>query len=313
MTDQSKTREVLLKELKVVYSDFKFSVVTGEITSNGISADHIFFKNLGIFRRFVSKEIENIVWDEDVESGRYQLIFELNREGLYDMLPEGVSHADRKKKFEDHIETFREQRQKEKEARKFFNPIENEFERRLLQFDIIERELINNSNAIRSRDFFEHFFGDSKMLDYRQLLALTFLLPLSHKVRTNTELISLVLSKILNFKIIVSKEFKSNQILFIDGTVSKLGSQHLGIDSILSDSCLSSSFYYNIVVYDVPAPEYQHFAENGKHWNVINFILPFYFPVNGKVGMSLHPIEEEKNLWVFEAGDKHFLDFNSYI
>ena len=136
-------------------------MVAGEIIDHGVPQEIIFFKNLSLFHRFVSREIDNYSWDTTVENEPDQLVFELNKEGLYDMLPEAVVHdqGNRKKGDTSH-DDFKEQRRQEKNARKFFSPIENEFARRILYFDLIEKELYKNSNKTKNRQFFEYFFYD---------------------------------------------------------------------------------------------------------------------------------------------------------
>jgi hypothetical protein len=304
------SKDVLLSELSRIYTDFKSSVISAEIIGNGVPADLVYFKNSGLFKRFVSKEVEAISWEDDKDGGG-RLVMELNREGLYDMLPEALTHKEKKRYYEDYTEKFEELRQQERDARRFFSPIENEFERRVLQFDIVERELANNANEHQTREFFEFFFGDSKKLSWAQVIALVYLMPLSHKIRSDTKLISLTLSKLLNYKIEVSRFFEKSE-LRLNRHVS-LGSLQLGIDSILSDRCEDTVFCYRISIHDVPADEYNEFKQEGKHANVIDFVQPFFFPVNARTELHLLPREGEKQLCLQEDEGKNFLGFNSYI
>src|SRR5262245_2843800 len=126
--------------------DFKASVVAAELSGNGISADTFFFRNRSSFRRPVARDIEDIYWSNG-EGRDQRLIFDLNREGIYDMLPEAVIHQPGgRKKTGDATKLGNELRKEERDARNFFSPLENEFHVRALTLDLIERELLKNNN-----------------------------------------------------------------------------------------------------------------------------------------------------------------------
>jgi len=303
----------LLKELRAISYDFKASVVAGEVADNGVETDKIAFKSLSIFRRFVSKEIENVKWEHDDSDNDY-LLFEVNKEGLYDMLPEAVFHEAKKKDpNQSDDKQIKEQKLQEKAARDFFSPMENEFSRRLLLFDIIDRELNKNSNLAKSRQFFEYFFGKSDQLSDAQVLTLSYILPLSYKIRSNLELIGTTLSRILNAKITVTRKLtkaaRSSQQL----QSAQLGWGKLGVDTILNNEFVDYSFVYEIQIADVPATDYFSFTDGQKHRNVIDFVSPYFFPANAVVNLVLFARQEDRELKILDTEPQSFLGFNSYI
>lgn len=87
----------LIAALESFGHDFKASVVAAELTDNGISPETFFFKNRSTFKRPVSRDIEGISW-HDMDDSQAHLVFELNREGIYDMLPEALIHGQSRKK-----------------------------------------------------------------------------------------------------------------------------------------------------------------------------------------------------------------------
>ncbi len=302
----------LIKELRLITLDYNASVIAGEIIDHGVSQESICFKNRSIFKRFVSKEIESIYWDR-VENEPDQLVFDLNKEGLYDMLPEAVIHAPgTKKKGEEYSDEFKEQRQQEKDARKFFSPIENEFAQRILDFDLIERELFKNNNKVKNRQFFEYFFGKSDMLNDQQLLTLIHVLPLSHKIRSDLKLISLTLSKILNYHVIVTKQFCRQKLICDDISKTPTGIQTLGVDMILSDFIISYSWKYKIQIQEVPIDDFKTFIPSGKNRNIIDFVISFFFPVTSDIEIETLAPASNKDLCISPT-NICYLGFNSYI
>ena len=303
----------LKRELKQIAYDYKASVVAGEITGNGVHIDSIVFKNLSIFRRFVSKEIERISWDETSDQPD-KIIFQLNKEGLYDMLPEAVTHDYNVKKADlSASERFSEHKIQEKNARTFFFPIENEFAQRILYFDIFERELLKNSNPIKNTEFFEYFFGKTLNLSNSQVVILMYLLPLSHKIRSDVKLISLALSKILDYNVTVSKKHIPTTIHVANTPDTYLGNGKLGINTILSDKSHSYKYCYYITISDVQTTEYRYFFNHEKYKNVLDFVCPYFFPANGEIEVQLQPVKEESIIRTSSEDNQCFLGFNSYI
>jgi len=312
MVISDENRDILMDELLSIREDYKATVIAAELIDHGFPQDDIFFKNVSLFRRFISKDINNIEWEVN-ENETDKLIFELNREGIYDMLPEGVIHAKSQKPDKDAANEFALHRKQEEQTRKFFSTFENEFLQHTLQLEIIERELYNNKNDSTTRDFFEYFFGDSTFLSDVQVLTLLYILPLSNKIRADVKLISETLSKILQYKIDVIKQKNKQQLLKTNLPVACLNSTYLGIDSVISTSCIVHSFSYDVTINDIGYDEYKDFEDNGKRSNVINFILPYFFPVGADINIFLMPDETSKYLKTSTTEDSCFLGFNSYI
>ena len=311
ITDEEK--EILINEVLSITEDYKANVIAAELVDHGFSVEDIYFKNVSIFRRFISKDVNNVLWDEN-DNEPDQLVFELNREGLYDMLPEGLVHAKAQKKSPgDPQNEFVLHRKQEEHTRKFFSSFENEFLHSSLQLETIERELYNNRNADKTREFFEFFYGNSRFLTDIQVLTLLYILPLSNKIRADVKLISETLSKILNYKIVVVKQKNKPQLLKTNLPVASLNNSFLGIDSVISDNCIVHSFCYDLTIYDIAYQEYKDFRKNGKCSNVINFILPYFFPVSAEVNIVLLPDEPCKYLKISTPEEISFLGFNSYI
>ena len=306
-------KEQLLKELQFLAEDYKATVIASELIEHGFPLEDIYFRNVSIFRRFVSKDVNNIQWESD-DAGPDKLVLELNREGLYDMLPDGLTHAKNSRITDPNITNeFVLHRKQEEHARKFFSTFENEFIHFSLQLEILERELYDNKNEIQVREFFEYFYGDSRFLTDIQVLTLLYILPLSNKIRADIKLISQTLSKILNYRIVVSKEKNKLQALNISDSTARLNESTLGIDTVISDSCMVHTFSYNVAIYDIQFEDYGDFARNGKCSNVLRFVLPYFFPAGADVDIILLPHSDCRELKTSSPEESFFLGFNSYI
>jgi len=306
-------KELLLKEVLHLPQDYKATVIASELIEHGFPQEDIYFRNVSLFRRFISKDVNNILWEEN-ENEPDKLVIELNREGLYDMLPDGITHAKTQKSAQQSVQSeFAMHRKQEEHARKFFSTFENEFLHFSLKLERIERDLYDNKNEAITRDFFEYFYGDSSVLTDIQVLTLLYLLPLSHKIRADIKLISQTLTKILNYRIVVSKQKNQQQILHNSADTARLNQSVLGIDTVISDRCMVYSFSYSLTVFDIHFDQYADFEKNGKCSNVLNFVLPYFFPVGANLNITLLPDEASRDMKTSTTDESFFLGFNSYI
>lgn len=303
----------LIRQVRQITIDYKVGVIAAELVENNVSADTIFFKNQSSFKRSVSKDISAIYWN-NADDAPSNLVFELNREGIYDMLPEAISHSQTKKtQSESNAKRSQELRRQEKDARNFFSPLENEFHHRALKLDIIERELLKSNNHRRNRHFFSYFFEESSMLTDQQVLVLMHILPLSHKIRGDEQLVALTATRILGYKVSVEKRWRSKKFEMPANAHLNLGDRLLGINSILNDHFEVNARFFEVVVHQIPIDEHHHFIGKGKHLNVLKFILPYFFPSNSDFGILLEAKKEEQHLRSSNEENFSFLGFNSYI
>ncbi|MBS1614711.1 MAG: type VI secretion system baseplate subunit TssG [Bacteroidetes bacterium] len=309
-------RREVVADLEAAGADFKACVLAAELVDRGMPLDAIFFRNESTFRRAVAKDVARISWNLDgATDDNDLLIFDLNREGIYDMLPEAMVHTQSRKHKTDEgaYKHGRELRRQEREARKFFSPLENEFHHRSLRLDLTEREILKNSNPRRNREFFNYFFEEASALSDQQLLVLLYILPLSHKIRGDETLIGLCVSRILGCTARVERQWKQQKFSAATESVKKLGTALLGADSVLGDTLEQALQTYELHIDQLSEQEYKNFSGNGKHLKVLHFILPYFFPANALYSICLNPRHTDAGLKTASAEANSYLGFNSYI
>jgi len=104
--------------------DVKAELLFDALLKNGALNDDIIIKNNGLFYRKYSKDILKVttdINDPDI------LNIDLSRDGIYDVLPESITHNYRgNDEQDDPVQEYKKRRKEEKEARRFYNPLENE-------------------------------------------------------------------------------------------------------------------------------------------------------------------------------------------
>lgn len=92
-----------------------------------------------------------------------------------------------------------------------------------------------------------------------------------------------------------------------------LGDRYLGINSILGVEFEIPASYFELSIHQIPIQEHHHFIGKGKHRNVLNFILPYFFPSNSDYGINLEVKNEDQFFMCSEQDNLSILGFNSYI
>lgn len=303
----------IAKEFKSINADYKAEVLAAEIESNpGIQAE-VYFKSVSTFRRSVSRDVEALEWEEDAQQDR--LLFLVNREGIYDMIPQSLTHytpGNANRDHEAYIELIKQQRQQEAQARKFFMPIEGEFYQQRLKLETLEREFDSRKHAARNRELFETLFGDSRIFEDIQVLTLLYLLPMASKIRGDIRLIAYCLSRVLRYEVTVEKRWEADGTQ-VAGDLPGMDEMQLGMSAILTGGIRLTELHYYVTVNGIEAEQYRHFMQDGRHEQVLRFLIPYFFPVQHPlhIGLNLKNAEYE---WVMDdESDISFLGFNTLL
>lgn len=138
--------ESSLASINSLDTDYLAEIIAATLIEEGVSPDNIQITRLGGSRMKVGKDIESVrmEYSPDDEINDCLRIY-VNREGLYDVLPEGVfflgidllESTDIKKV----VNQVRQYRKEEMEIRKFFSVFEDEIDRTLVQMQLLERRV----------------------------------------------------------------------------------------------------------------------------------------------------------------------------
>ena len=218
--------------------DFLAEVIASQIVANEkISDSNICVHLMGVFKRFFSKDIQKIdVHRKSSGEGEWDLF--LNREGFYDLLPEGFFHSYTRKYFKDRretIEEFRMHRQEEKNARQFFMPLEQEFFRHLIQKEIFEQNFYYAPETIK--EFIDFYHLNALDLNMYQKASLFFIMPYVSVIAGNFSLTETCFEIILQEKVQIKKSFPSVVKTYL-GTTPDLGTITLGLDSSMGQDVI---------------------------------------------------------------------------
>jgi hypothetical protein len=185
------------------------------------------------------------VWSRDIawstvahlETGDNMLCFHLNRDGIYDALPEALFHnnsGNEDQSAEEMAKDSMKIRAEEKETRMFFQPFENEIFLQRVQLSMMENKLIRSINAEFLTAVIPYFWKVDNNLPEIYVARLKKILPLVHQVTGDLALTAQCLENIIREKVEVTASdehregITSGDFLFS----GVLGKSTLGVDTI---------------------------------------------------------------------------------
>ncbi len=302
--------EHLSAEIKNFIADLRAEVVAAELIEKGIKQDDITFNPRGLKRRPYSRDIADIKLPNDDDD---HFKFLLNREGMYDSLPEAIFHQPlNSKPFKSKAEILDEikiQRQEEIEARRFFFPLENEFNQLRLLLELTERKSNDNFSGSSVIQLFYKLFGTVSYFNNSQIAVLLSLLPNIYELKGELKILSKYYSLLLGDEIKIKMKnetriYKSEKVT--DEIV-------LGVSSLTSDHLIYSESIISIQVCATEGSRISLYLNDGICLKIMNFLNDYFLPFEYEKQLELVLPEKNRELILGDLKLPAFLGANLYI
>lgn len=276
------------KELKInneIGSDFKAVSRASSLIAQGVNPDELEILPIGGARRAFSKEIEKCYAFISEVSNKQIIRIESNREGLYDMLPEGVFHklATGTEVLDEDvmIEDIRTKRQEETEARKFFAPFEIELNHLRLQLEIYETRLDMQTSYNEMSNLLIHSWPELQILNSKQRVIWMHFIPEIQYHKNDLNYIEQFLNLLLNIPVNLQLKRLTRPLTWIDNDIqskASLGNCSLGISTILTQE-----IEIDVEVLEIRlGPTYHQliksYLPNEENEIIINTVLDYLLP-----------------------------------
>lgn len=213
--------------------DFKAEVIAAEMAEHGLNADRILILLSGGSKRTFRADVTQVE-DEisDYDHKEYTLIT-TSREGMYDMLPEGLFHQPTPHKNaatdKEIIKSIKQRRQEEINARKFFLPFETTINYLRMQMALYENRLDKRSHYDDLVSIFADEWEIFQWLDTRQSNIFILLIPILHNLRDDFAATETILEAMFLLPVKISLQtkpaYQPERLM-----ISKLGENVLGAD-----------------------------------------------------------------------------------
>lgn len=308
---------ILSEEIKNRINNLKFDlkaeVIISEILEQLDNKDqNILVDHKGQFKRPFRKDVlgaEVVNYNYDITE---YVKVNLSRDGIYDTLPEGLTHqlgADKPKKMvSDMTKEYKIHKKEEEYARKFFFPFENEFFLKAIERENIEKEILLELNGSKPLDFFYDFWHIDRELPPVLVSKLIRILPYLHKIVGNLDMTVHCLSYLLEEEVEIAEQGYKEQSSSEEEI--NLGNCRLGLDMISGSAYMDYSLYLEFKIGPLQKTSFLDYIHQGKLKKFIELFYEYFLPMEVDVKTT---ILLEKETEVFNLTENTILGITSRI
>ena len=317
----NKTKDLLQlegigKRINLLDTDFMAETVAALLMEEGYEGDRIQIVRQGGARRAFAKEIEEISLYFSEHDLKDYLQIKTNRDGIYDVLPEGLFHQHKQKRFnqdkEEILEEVQKHRMEEFYARKFFQVFETEIDHALTLACLNERQYDKKASSQKYTDIFTPYWPILKLLNLKQRVIFMYMIPLLHEIRSNDNEIENVMSLILDVpvKIKYVKFPAKNAESYFE---SRLGECRLGIDCVLGKMIDDGQNDVLITIGPVSAKKMEYFLEPSAGNVILDNLCLLFFPGDAFIKKEFDIFPEDSAFILSDENTNTYLGINTFI
>lgn len=278
--------------------DFKAEVIAAEMVEYGTNPDRILILLTGATKRSFRADV-TAVEDElsDYDHKEYTIV-KTSREGIYDMLPEGLFHhatAHKTAKSEKEIiKSIKQRRQEEFNARKFFLPFEATINFLRMQMALYENRLDKRTHYDELVNIFSAQWEIFQYLDKRQSDIFLHLIPILHNLRDDYKSIETIFEMLFLLPVKISLHtqlpFKPEELI-----LSSLGNSKLGIDLTTGNMKYNEGTdEIHIYINCSKNKMLQQFMPGGNKQKILEILCDYLLPVHFDVVTTFELNAEDK-------------------
>jgi type VI secretion system protein ImpH len=306
MTRIEKINE-LLRKLQL---DIRLEVVLADLISDGLSLEDVIIKSNSLFKRNYHHDIEKTEEVEYGHSRKKKLSIFVNREGIYDGLPEDLFHQPTDSKNETSkakvIQEIKVQNEYEKSSRLFFLPFEQEFYRQRIKLESEERKFLFETNSDLSGDLFDQLWGFPDFLDSDQKSKLGVLMPVLNQLACDREMMAHMMHILTGDPVSVRTSPPGSHRL--SGGPS-LGDMRIGVDTVLGGTIFEMQDSLTMTIF-IEHPELlADYLPGGKKIIIHEFLCNLFAPFEKEITIELD-ISQKEVPFVLEEPSYHFARLN---
>jgi hypothetical protein len=304
-----KELEKLINMINSYPSDIKAEVLMADLIQEGFAESDfiVFFDSL-----FKRKYSSDILKAEKVFINDYQELLGIfvARDGLYDLLPEGLFHAS------DSALTSRKESKIEEEARKFFRPFENEFFHQRVQLELEERFILQKFHDNSLDDFFLRFWKIDQSLPRDLVIKLIAMLPFLKEIIGDFKMTANCLGSILGEEVFNTFRY-TNEPPVAYGKLKEndefsLGQASLGVDFITGGHLMESCKLVRFSIGPLKRTGIEPYLENGEIARFIECFFSYIMPMEIETEFELL-MPEDRQEFILNPENQSIMGYSTII
>lgn len=262
-------------------TDYKAEALCSELLWSGLSFDQLTIQYAGDFKKGYRNDVEQVQPADSDKSDNLEII--LNRNGIYDRIPEGVFHQSlgtrRTEQVKDMVDEYRRFREEEKHARKFFQPLEQEIFRFATLVETQEQKYVLSLLADKPNKQLFDFWNIPRDLPMEKAHILASLLPASKLIVGDMELTGSALSLVLSKPVRVEQFVACNHQLPYSQETMQCDNWELGVNTMIGQKFQEPSVGWKFIIEDVTRKEVVSFSPGNSYDKLLRVFAEYFVPV----------------------------------
>ncbi|NIG57608.1 type VI secretion system baseplate subunit TssG [Chitinophaga sp. Cy-1792] len=279
------------------HTDYKAAVLAAELVEAGFDFNRLFIWPSGSNRRNFAKDVLSVEWYAPDGGYKDYLCIKSSREGMYDMLPEGVFHTaapySSTKTTEELIDQIKLHKEQEKNARKFFMPLEAEINQFRVLIELYENKIDKKNIYNDLVEIFRPGWEIFDLLDQQQANIFLHLIPTLHDAKGDLHKLEQVLGLMLQMPVQVNAATGQARTADIE---SILGESRLGIDFVTGNTFLEGDDEVLIQVGPVLPADVLGLMPGERLEKVARLLVSYFVPADVEVRLQMEVKEREMKL-----------------
>lgn len=297
-------------------TDYRAEVIAALLIEEGLNLEELDIVRTGTSRRGFSKEVESIYREYSAYDLTDYLCIEANKEGLYDMLPQGVFHQPLrrntvKKYKEDILEEIRMHRGEEFFARKFFHVFELLTDRVLTEACLFEARYDRKTSYPEFTDLFTRYWPILKMLSLRQSVFFMHIIPLLHRIRSHYGDMEQAFSYVLEVPVSIST-VKLPAKKSHCSCESNIGDCKIGVDCVLGEQFDDGVYDLKLTLGPLSATAMKHFIEPAEGYRILDRLCEIFLPAHAFIVKEYIISPQDAVFTLSDEKNATFLGINSF-
>ena len=300
-------------------TDFKAEVIAAELIENNVPAEQVMIVLLGSMKRSYRKDVDAVTDEISDYNNKEYTHITTHKEGIYDMLPEGLFHSPTLPKSvttqKEIIESIKKHRVEERNARRFFLPYEAAINHLRIQIALYESRLDKGAHHDELLNIFKGYWKIFQWLDTNQSNIFLQVLPLIHDIRDDYEVAATIFELIFSLQVKISGQRKQPSRP-VDPFFSCLNDSILGINFTTGNGWFDGGEDEIIVtVGPIDNGQLKEFMPGEKNDKILELLCDYLLPVHIDITTNFELIDGDKEMRLAEIGNENnaTLGLSTYV
>ncbi|MFT4204251.1 MAG: hypothetical protein QM610_10095 [Chitinophagaceae bacterium] len=281
----------ILKDISIrKYISLRCESLCAELLENGLPLSSLVIAPKGTSRKRFGRDIEQVSLDKNDMRTYPSVVVDINRNGIYDLLPEGLFHQPTSKTSEetvaDKVVSHRRLKAEESAARKFFQPFEQEFIYGTTQVELLEREIARSLMRGNASDDFNAIWEIPTDLPLDKKPILARLMPWVYFIKSDKEAIVGVLRLLLGRNVTLTETLTDAD----NGTspVVPMGTLELGVNTVVGGKVSDPVLEWLFDLYDMEQADMPLYVPGQSHGRLLQYFVEVFVPLEVEVRFNYH-------------------------